>query len=137
MGFAGTLGGGWCDWIIADSVVCPPETVSCERWRKRAVETEGDFEGEIDPEEETDDWVYTEKFIYMPHSYFVNDHRQGFREEEEAAEERNGEVATKRNRDPEMTWVVEQDKRWKMRREVFPGLRDDVVIFANFNQLYK
>lgn len=34
-------------------------------------------------------------------------------------------------------WAEEEVKRWKMRREAFPDLADDVVIFANFNQLYK
>jgi protein O-GlcNAc transferase len=85
MGFAGILGGGWCDWIITDPVVCPPEMVLCEQWRVRVQGSQayyhgndGDFEGDIDPEEDTNNWVYTEKFIYMPHSYFVNDHKQGF-----------------------------------------------------------
>ncbi|KAJ3079974.1 hypothetical protein HK102_003395 [Quaeritorhiza haematococci] len=32
--------------------------------------------------------IYTEALIYMPHSYFVNDHRQGFREEEDLEVER-------------------------------------------------
>ncbi|KAI9315670.1 glycosyl transferase family 41-domain-containing protein [Dichotomocladium elegans] len=137
MGFAGTLGGGWCDWIIADPIVCPPEMVSCEVWRKRRhqglfiKEGGGDFEGDVDPEEDTDDFVYTEKFIYMPHSYFVNDHKQGFREE-------NDEPMPNMNeRDLEALWEIEQDKRWTMRQEVFPTIPHDVVVFANFNQLYK
>ncbi|CEG81888.1 Putative Family 41 glycosyltransferase (Fragment) [Rhizopus microsporus] len=135
MGFAGTLGGGWCDWIIADPVVCPPEMVSGEVWRRRkkheASETtpNGDFEGDVDPEEDTNDFVYTEKFIYMPHSYFVNDHKQGFRDDQH----QEAEIY----KDKESLWAAEEDKRWKMRHEVFPNLPDDVVIFANFNQLYK
>ncbi|KAL1915529.1 uncharacterized protein VTP21DRAFT_6653 [Calcarisporiella thermophila] len=161
MGFAGTLGGGWCDWIVADAIVCPPQMVSCERWRERRwmaeqrrrrtlaetkvdsamesavgsdYETEFDFEGDIDPEEETDEWVYNEKFIYMPDSYFVNDHRQGFREEDYSSE---SQLSQQQPQDSETRWAIEQDKRWKMRRELFPGLRDDTFIFANFNQLYK
>ncbi|CAO3683703.1 unnamed protein product [Rhizopus stolonifer] len=135
MGFAGTLGGGWCDWIIADPIVCPPEAVSGEVWRQRKKHEplllpNGDFEGDIDPEENTENFVYTEKFIYMPHSYFVNDHKQGFRDEP-ATEIYNLKV------DKELQWAMEEDKRWKMRHEVFPNLPDDVVIFANFNQLYK
>ncbi|KAG0175535.1 hypothetical protein DFQ28_008884 [Apophysomyces sp. BC1034] len=136
MGFAGTLGGGWCDWIIADSIVCPPEMVSCEIWRQRhqkGQEFGGDFEGDIDPEEDTNDFEYTEKFIYMPHSYFVNDHKQGFREDH--GHGKNNRLALET--DPKKLWSIEEDKRWKMRREVFPNLPDDVVIFANFNQLYK
>ncbi|KAG2176296.1 hypothetical protein INT43_005530 [Umbelopsis isabellina] len=135
MGFAGTLAGGWCDWIIADPIVCPPETVSCEQWRYRrskgGSENHSDFSGDIDPECSADSFVYTEKFIYMPHSYFVNDHKQGFREEGE-----NQSVQIDNIPDTK-TWELEESKRWKMRREVFPDLPDDVIIFANFNQLYK
>ncbi|KAI8391424.1 glycosyl transferase family 41-domain-containing protein [Radiomyces spectabilis] len=144
MGFAGTLGGGWCDWIIADPIVCPPEMVSGEVWRRRQKDQRvqngekgqknGDFEGDIDPEEDTNDFVYTEKFIYMPHSYFVNDHKQGFREEDD-------EVMIKQHMHGHLSqedlWMIEEDRRWKMRHKLFPQLPDDVVIFANFNQLYK
>ncbi|KAI7903720.1 uncharacterized protein BX663DRAFT_507366 [Cokeromyces recurvatus] len=111
MGFAGTLGGGWCDWIIADAIVCPPEMVSSELWRRRGCESNGgDLEGEIDPEEAMNEFVYTEKFIYMPHSYFVNDHKQGFRDDDNTA-----------------VWALEEEKRWKMRHQVFPNLPDDVL----------
>lgn len=126
MGFAGTLGGGWCDWIIADPIVCPPNMVSGEIWRQRQLTNPGDFEGDIDPEEPTDDFVYTEKFIYMPHSYFVNDHKQGFRDDNELY-----------STDKETIWAMEEEKRWTMRHQVFPHLPDNVIIFANFNQLYK
>lgn len=34
-------------------------------------------------------------------------------------------------------WALEEDRRWAMRREVFPDLSADTVIFCNFNQLYK
>jgi hypothetical protein len=141
MGFAGTLAAGWCDYFIVDPIVCPPETVAWERWRARlssstigslaVIPTQahmsGDCGQDIDPEDETEpDWVYSERLIYMPHSYFVNDHRQGFREEDEDID---ASIETR--------WQHEEDRRWRMRRQVFPGLRDDVVIFANFNQLYK
>lgn len=137
MGFAGTLGGGWCDWIIADPIVCPPDMVSGEVWRQRGSiqnAVNGDLEGDIDPEDAAqDDFVYTEKFIYMPHSYFVNDHKQGFRDDhhDQALMLHNVQA------NQESIWAVEEEKRWKMRHEVFPSLPDDVVIFANFNQLYK
>ncbi|KAG0747849.1 hypothetical protein G6F57_007483 [Rhizopus arrhizus] len=138
MGFAGTLGGGWCDWIIADPIVCPPEMVSGEVWRQRKkTQTDhtlnGDFEGDIDPEEDTDDFMYTEKFIYMPHSYFVNDHKQGFRDDQSSTATDMYSLEA----DKELLWAIEEEKRWKMRHEVFPNLPDDVIIFANFNQLYK
>ncbi|KAF9144257.1 hypothetical protein BG015_000172, partial [Linnemannia schmuckeri] len=193
MGFAGTLGAGWCDWIVADPIVCPPEMVSGVAWKRKQrsfiienaaspsdgdstlsgtgsgskrrsstkVEREiksdpsvgkvssptigslshraiSDFEGDVDPEDASDDWVYTEKFIYMPHSYFVNDHRQGFREEEKD-QERRLLLATEPHlaMSSEWSWVLEQDRRWQMRKELFPGLAENTVIFANFNQLYK
>lgn len=139
MGFAGTLGGGWCDWIIADPVVCPPQMVTGEVWRQRTQEgatimSSGDFEGDLDPEEATDDFVYTEKFIYMPHSYFVNDHKQGFRDDHPITQQ---PVLYNQKANEETMWAVEEEKRWKMRHEVFPHLPDNVLIFANFNQLYK
>ncbi|ORY08017.1 protein prenylyltransferase [Basidiobolus meristosporus CBS 931.73] len=150
MGFAGSLGAGWCDYLIADPVVCPPELVACERWRNlnnmeglsnyqiqdghitNNHEVEGIAVGDMDPEEASEEWVYTEKMIYMPHSYFVNDHRQGFRDEEDM---KSTGLSTQAN--PELIWKLEQKKRWTMRRELFPNLSDDTVIFANFNQLYK
>jgi hypothetical protein len=36
-----------------------------------------------------------------------------------------------------LEWEIEESKRWKMRKEMFPDLDDQTVIFANFNQLYK
>ncbi|KAJ1886919.1 hypothetical protein LPJ66_009387 [Kickxella alabastrina] len=147
MGFAGTLGAGWCDYVVADPVVCPPWTVRSEvrAGRRRrlaaaaaAAAAQGaqgprpppplDF-GELDPEEDAGAWVYTERMIYMPHTYFVNDHRQGFREDDElrALAAAPGDAL----------WRAEQDARHRMRRELFPQLGDGVFIFANFNQLYK
>ncbi|KAJ2519549.1 hypothetical protein GGI11_002541, partial [Coemansia sp. RSA 2049] len=232
MGFAGTMGGGWCDYLVSDPIACPPWTVRCEvraerqrRARKaaeqrpemqevprgsremaerRRPDEDSDSEGgsdddsdvgaaavpttmsrarrqaewagdlpwdfELDPEEDGTftgelgsldtvekeetapkqngssgfnfvnnaadarrdeagalDWVYTERMIYMPHSYLVNDYKQGFREDDEL---RGIQTADE-------LWLAEQDMRYKMRREVFPQLGDDVFIFANFNQLYK
>lgn len=144
MGFAGTLGGGWTDYIIADPIVCPPSTVSCEQWRRKQQQPGGgDLEGDLDPESVRDDVVYTEKFIYMPYSYFVNDHKQGFREEDDSNdkcprdEKRLCDDDDEDDNGPLTAWEKETIKRQKMRREVFPDLPDDVVIFANFNQLYK
>ncbi|KAJ2632570.1 hypothetical protein GGF44_003790, partial [Coemansia sp. RSA 1694] len=152
MGFAGTLGAGWCDYVVTDPIVCPPWTVRCEVRAERlrlqskkpremqevgkgsdrddSPETVGPWDfGELDPEEEDcGDWVYTEKMIYMPHTYFVNDHRQGFREDEDLCST---------GADPESVWQAERAVRWRMRRSVFPQLSDDAFIFANFNQLYK
>lgn len=38
---------------------------------------------------------------------------------------------------PEAIWAIEEDRRWRMRKQMFPHIRDDTFIFANWNQLYK
>lgn len=48
LGFCGTLGADYMQYMIADDTLVPPE---CRRF-------------------------YTENLLYMPHSYFVNDHKQ-------------------------------------------------------------
>lgn len=53
VGFAGSLGGGWCDYLLADKQVI-------------------DYPDQVPKGE----WVYKEKIIYMPRSFFVCDHRQ-------------------------------------------------------------
>ncbi|PWZ00641.1 hypothetical protein BCV70DRAFT_199909 [Testicularia cyperi] len=136
MGFAGSMASRWTDWIVADPIVCPPEMTSVDRWRQGLsghTRRSTDLAAEIDPEEPADDWVYSDRFIYMPHSYFVNDHRQGFRETADVEQ-------AKMLVDPaarEEAWAVEEAKRYAMRKELFPNLPDDYVIFADFNQLYK
>ncbi|KAI9484138.1 MAG: hypothetical protein EXX96DRAFT_617090 [Benjaminiella poitrasii] len=84
MGFEGTLGGG--DWIIADPIVCPTDIASGEVWLRRGSVQDAataHFIWDVDPEDAAqDDFVYTEKFIYMPHSYSVDDHKQGFKEDD-------------------------------------------------------
>ncbi|BGO93075.1 hypothetical protein NBRC10512_003260 [Rhodotorula toruloides] len=144
MGFASTLSAGWCDYFIVDPIVCPPHLISGNQWRYNNGYTLGrlpnaqpsprstDFEGDIDPESDSNRFVYTEKLIYLPHSYFVTDHKQAWREEETAAP-----VTTSLARSEETTWALEEAKRLQMRRQMFPNLRDDTVIFANWNQLYK
>ncbi|KAJ1926674.1 hypothetical protein IWQ60_003589 [Tieghemiomyces parasiticus] len=160
MGFAGTLGAQWTDWFVTDPIVCPHGTVQAERWtttrgdqvpgkvsgatdQSAASLVAGLDEGELDPEEDSDAWVYTERMIYMPHSYFVDDHRQGFREKDDdhlATQPGEGPSApTEHLSEPqrEARWLYEQDRRWAMRRELFPTIPDDWFIFTNFNQLYK
>lgn len=146
MGFAGTLGSSWCDWFIADPVVCPPSMVATDQFLLRENTRDSSHQLsqvdslDIDPEEQADNWVYTERLIYLPHSYFVNDHRQGFRDPEDANynENRTPLHPLQRPRELlELEWLNEESRRWRMRRELFPHLNDDTVIFANFNQLYK
>ncbi|KAI9143180.1 glycosyl transferase family 41-domain-containing protein [Paraphysoderma sedebokerense] len=129
MGFAGTLGClNWTDYLISDPIVCPPETVFPDN---RAITS-------ADVESHDESWVYTEKMIYMPHSYFVNDHKQGFRDD---PEEDSDAVKAINVDGEEEDWLckyrLDEQKRWRMRRELFPSIQDDWVVFANFNQLYK
>ncbi|CAO1630772.1 unnamed protein product [Sympodiomycopsis kandeliae] len=149
MGFAGGMASGWTDYVIADTIVCPPELTSVEIWneqRRQQLQAGSDhlmprrptdLPGEIDPEEPSDSWMYTERFIYMPHSYFVNDYKQGFREPETRESEIDGSVVHPHEMTAEEIWTEEEERRWKARKELFPGLPDDFVVFATFNQLYK
>ena len=50
MGYAGTMGASFIDYLISDHVTSPQDH----------------FE------------LYTEKIAQMPHSYFVNDHKQTY-----------------------------------------------------------
>jgi hypothetical protein len=82
----------------------------------------------------------------MPQSYFVNDHKQGFREPDDPYFDRiippgalikpfaSESYLTKSEQE---LWTKEQIKRVIFRRQLFPDLQEDTVIYANFNQLYK
>jgi hypothetical protein len=115
MGFAGTLGAEWCDYILADSTAIPVQTL--RPWRKNT-RVEDIFHD--DTEGEADDWVYSENIIFCRDTFFCCDHAQSC-----DASER------------QVTWQEEKQRRWKMRRELFPDLSDDTIILGNFNQLYK
>ncbi|KAJ5086098.1 hypothetical protein N7532_010869 [Penicillium argentinense] len=117
MGFAGTLGAEWCDYILADQLSIPPETLSPGRRMTRIEDRMLDG----DNGEDLEDWVYGEKIVFTRNTFFCCDHRQSAPD----AGERLG------------TWDDEQIRRWKMRKELFPKLSDDTIILGNFNQLYK
>ncbi|KAK6000299.1 hypothetical protein QM012_003931 [Aureobasidium pullulans] len=116
MGFAGTLGAEWCDYLLADDTAVPPSTL--RPWRRNL-----DVEDRLihEAESEGGDWVYAENLVYCRDTFFCCDHRQSAPDSEERR----------------LTWEEEQSRRWTMRKEIFPSLADDVVIFGNFNQLYK
>ncbi|KAJ9478322.1 hypothetical protein PHBOTO_001870 [Pseudozyma hubeiensis] len=157
MGFAGSMASRWTDWVVADPIVCPPEMTSVDRWRQQrqsatakgsvAQQRTTGLMAELDPEEASDEWVYPDRFIYMPHSYFVNDHKQGFNETVSAETIKLATKSIDSGKQPanisedsptnEQVWASEELKRYAMRRELFPTLPDDYVIFADFNQLYK
>ncbi len=117
MGFAGTLGAEWCDYLLADETAIPPGTL--RPWR-RNVDLEDQFVDE-NTGGHSDDWVYGENIIYCRDTFFCCDHKQSA---PDAQEKR-------------LSWEEEQKRRWKMRKELFPAITDKTIIFGNFNQLYK
>ena len=116
MGFAGTLGAEWCDYLYADSTAVPPETL--RPWR-RNVDLED--EGHENTTDGNSEWVYSENIIFARYSFFCCDHRQSAPD----------------SKSRPLSWEEEQTRRWNRRRELFPQLSSDAVILGNFNQLYK
>ncbi|CAN0346546.1 unnamed protein product [Ectocarpus sp. 6 AP-2014] len=82
LGFCGTLGADYMQYMIADETIVPRES-------RR---------------------FYTENILYMPHSYFVNDHKQSAR------------------------YVL--DRTLLPTRATY-GVPEDRFVLCNFNQLYK
>lgn len=115
MGFAGTLGAEWCDYLLADQTAIPETTL-------RPVRNNLDLKDVFEDEElaEDEDWMYPENIIFCRDTFFCCDHAQSC-----ASGER------------QVTWEDEQIRRWAMRREIFPNLPADTIILGNFNQLYK
>lgn len=117
MGFAGTLGAEWCDYILSDSISIPQETLA-PGGRNLSIE---DRVLEENHGEDLEDWVYGEKIVFTRATFFCCDHRQSAPD----------------SQDLRLAWEQEREKRWRMRKELFPNLRDDAIILGNFNQLYK
>ncbi|GJN81140.1 hypothetical protein PLIIFM63780_004672 [Purpureocillium lilacinum] len=115
MGFAGSLGAEWCDYILADTTAIPPSTL--RPWR-RNVDIEDITRDESESSE--GDWVYAENIIFCRDTFFCCDHAQSCDSGERG-----------------MSWEDEKQRRWAMRKQLFPDMADDVVILGNFNQLYK
>jgi protein O-GlcNAc transferase len=82
MGFCGTLGAPYVQYLIADKVVVPPEARP----------------------------FYSESLVYMPHSYFVNDHKRSAR------------------------YVFNPPE---LPTRAMYGVPEDKFVFCNFNQIYK
>lgn len=119
MGFAGTLGAEWCDYLLADETAVPRDMV--RPWKRTIRLDEVDESVEGTQEHASEGWVYTENIAFTKFSFFCCDHRQSA----PGSSERS------------TTWEKEQADRWKMRKELFSDLSDDTIIMANFNQLYK
>ncbi|KAJ4406584.1 hypothetical protein N0V91_004527 [Didymella pomorum] len=117
MGFAGTLGAEWCDYLLADDTSVPPDTL--RQWRRNI-----DMEDALVDENSggsDKNWIYGENIVFCRDTFFCCDHRQS--------------APDSQGRQP--NWEEEQERRWAMRKEIFPQLRDDAIILGNFNQLYK
>ena len=117
MGFAGTLGAEWCDYLLADEIAVPPRML--RPWRGNVDLLDQVKDGNNDDDQ--DDWVYGENIIFTRDTFFCCDHRQSAPDSQEA----------------QVSWADEQRRRWRMRKDLFPDLSDDAVILGNFNQLYK
>lgn len=117
MGFAGTLGAEWCDYLLADKIAIPPQTL--RPWRGNV--DLADQTQDCNNDDDQDDWVYGENIIFTKDTFFCCDHRQSAPD----------------SREDQLSWPDEQQRRWKMRKELFPDIADDTVILGNFNQLYK
>lgn len=117
MGFAGTLGAEWCDYLLADDTAVPPDTL--RQWRRNI-----DLEDALVDDNsggKDDEWIYGENIVFCRDTFFCCDHRQS--------------APDSQGRQP--NWEEEQQRRWAMRKEIFPNLSDNAIILANFNQLYK
>ncbi|KAL5599025.1 hypothetical protein BROUX41_003657 [Berkeleyomyces rouxiae] len=115
MGFAGTMGAEWCDYLLADNKAIPPTTL---RPSRNNMSVDAVFQDENDKPE--GDWIYSENIIFTRDTFFCCDHAQSAEPEER-----------------HITWAEEERRRWELRRSIFPQLADDVIIMGNFNQLYK
>ncbi|KAI8912826.1 glycosyl transferase family 41-domain-containing protein [Gorgonomyces haynaldii] len=141
MGYAGTLDKRWIDYLIADEIVCPQKFVCGEPVED---ETECDelLRGPVRRNNDSNR-IYTEALLYLPETYFCNDHRQGFREPLNPAIEHLLDQLDLSNDihsahyQLERHWNREQLMRMDMRKQLFPHLLPDTLILANFNQLYK
>ncbi|CAG8472875.1 11687_t:CDS:1 [Paraglomus brasilianum] len=127
MGFCGSCGGDWIDYFISDNHITPANAIASNF--KSVNSRPGDILDSPDPEEADNDWCIYEKVILMPNTYFATDYRQSFNDTEE--------IPQKVREDPEQLWLYEQDRRWDLRKKLFPNIADDSIILATFNQLYK
>jgi predicted O-linked N-acetylglucosamine transferase (SPINDLY family) len=118
MGFAGTLGAEWCDYLLADSIAVPPSML--RPWRNNVDLLDQVKDNNYDDGDDSE-WVYGENIIFAKETFFCCDHRQSAPDSQE----------------PQLSWIEEQQRRKRMRKELFPDLPEDMVILGNFNQLYK
>ncbi|KAK9322954.1 glycosyl transferase family 41-domain-containing protein [Lipomyces orientalis] len=121
MGFAGSLGAEWSDYILADRITMPPSAVRHQRPenRDRILRHHNCVN--------QDSWAYFEDVVFCKNSFFCCDHRQ-------SAPDAEAEAIPA---DDETRWKTELQRRDAMRADLFPNLAPGTIILANFNQLYK
>ena len=127
MGFAGTLGAEWCDYVYADSISIPQSTLAPFRYNV-------DIRDKLNANslvEDEEDWMYAENVILSRSSFFCVDHKQS------APDAMTGPPNLTGKHSRQLIWNTEQERRWKLRKDIFPELPDTAVILGNFNQLYK
>ncbi|GAB7337235.1 hypothetical protein MBLNU457_g2609t2 [Dothideomycetes sp. NU457] len=117
MGFAGTLGAEWCDYLLADETAIPQNTL---RPMRRNVDLMDQMQDDNNSGAD-ENWVYGENIIFCRDTFFCCDHKQSAPDSQE----------------PRLSWEDEQKRRWAMRKKLFPTISEDTIIFGNFNQLYK
>ncbi|RMD44661.1 hypothetical protein DV735_g481, partial [Chaetothyriales sp. CBS 134920] len=130
MGFAGTLGAEWCDYVLADEISVPTSTLS--PWRRNV-----EIEDRLQPEslvEDADDWVYGENIIFTRHSFFCVDHKQSA---PDADLRPRLPLSAMPRSERDGRWNSHLGARWALRQQLFPSLSSNAVILGNFNQLYK
>lgn len=118
MGFAGSLGAEWCDYLLADETAVPRRVLRPHRGNVDIADLAASNNVGGD-----ENWVYPENIVYARHAFFCCDHAQSACPDP---------MAERR-----ITWESERANRWRMRCELFGDLSPDTVILANFNQLYK
>lgn len=123
MGFAGSLGAEWCDYLLTDEIASPPDTLRRHRSNVTLadLETDDNYTSVLLDDDHTD-WVYQENVIYTRYTFFCCDHAQ----------------SSPPSPMPSSTsFEAELARRIHMRRTLFPDLAPTSLILANFNQLYK
>ncbi|KAK9454986.1 glycosyl transferase family 41-domain-containing protein [Dipodascopsis uninucleata] len=126
MGFAGSMGAEWSDYILGDEITIPKETT-----RKFSPDASSRIlRHSEDVCSNNDEWVYYEDVVYCRHSFFCCDHRQSAPDSKELDP---SSPSVNRNE----LWLTEIERRKHLRKSIFPDLAENAIILANFNQLYK
>ncbi|KAK9466209.1 glycosyl transferase family 41-domain-containing protein [Lipomyces arxii] len=119
MGFAGSMGAEWSDYVLADRITIPKSTLRrYNSGHKDKILRHHDCENQ-------DQWSYFEDVVFCRSSFFCCDQRQSAPDTAEFVN------------DADTRWHQELGRRQQMRLEHFPSLSPNTIIFANFNQLYK